>query len=236
MICIESSYLELNNTGLQKAVSEYASLPPCDIPNCTRHNLKDTPAKTNSPDPSLPPTPLPTKRKENTEGFTSPPSRKLTKSTLSNSNSNLNFKLNLTNKFNALENTVPEAPIETAVRPHKSPESTSITTNQTSHSPKLPPPIMLLITDDLRLHTKTLTGKIPALRIKTAGKYVKLYTDTQPQHDKLKQLLEELKCPFYSFAFFTLVAGRRWENGTRSVPPSHIEFCKCGLMWEGLDW
>ncbi|GFX52133.1 nucleic-acid-binding protein from transposon X-element [Trichonephila clavipes] len=196
---METSYMELNNTRLQKAVSEYASLPPCDIPNCTLHNSKNTPVKTNSPDPSPPPTPIPTKRKENTEGFTSPPSRKLTKNTLSNSNPEINFKLNLTNKINALENAVPEAPIETVVRPHKSPESSSLIPNQTSHSPKLPPPIMLLITEDLRFHLKTLTGKMPALRIKTAGKYVKLYTDTQPQHDTLKQLLEELKYPFYSF-------------------------------------
>ncbi|GFT39623.1 nucleic-acid-binding protein from transposon X-element [Trichonephila clavipes] len=58
---------------------------------------------------------------------------------------------------------------------------------------------MLLITDDLRSHTKTLVGKMPALRIKAAGKYVKLYTDTQPQHDTLKQLLEVLKYPFYTF-------------------------------------
>ncbi|GFW63456.1 hypothetical protein TNCV_401221 [Trichonephila clavipes] len=72
IIRMESSYLELNNSRLQKAVSECASLPPCDTPNCTRHNLKDTPAKTNSPDPSPPPTPIQTKRKENTEGFTSP--------------------------------------------------------------------------------------------------------------------------------------------------------------------
>ncbi|GFV30159.1 nucleic-acid-binding protein from transposon X-element [Trichonephila clavipes] len=40
---------------------------------------------------------------------------------------------------------------------------------------------------------------MPALRIKTAGKYVKLYTDTQSQHDTLKQLLEVLKYPFYTF-------------------------------------
>ncbi|GFT42507.1 hypothetical protein TNCV_1787581 [Trichonephila clavipes] len=43
MIQMESTYLELNNTRLQKAVSEYASLPPCGIPNCSRHNSKDTP-------------------------------------------------------------------------------------------------------------------------------------------------------------------------------------------------
>ncbi|GFS66221.1 hypothetical protein TNCV_3855561 [Trichonephila clavipes] len=82
------------------------------------------------------------------------------------------------NTFSALENTAPEAPIETPVQAHKSPESTSHIPKQTTQSPKLPPPIMLLITDDLRQHTKTLSEKMLALRIKTAGKYVKLYTDT----------------------------------------------------------
>ncbi|GFX35729.1 RNA-directed DNA polymerase from mobile element jockey [Trichonephila clavipes] len=196
---MESTYLELNNTRLQKAVSEYASLPPCGIPNCSRHNSKDTPLKFNSPDPSPPPTPIPTKRKENSEGFTSLPSRKLTKSTLSKSNTDLSFKLNLTNTFSLLENTAPEASIETPVQTHKSPESTSLIPNQTTQSPKLPPPIMLLITDDLRQHTKTLSEKMPALHIKTAGKYVKLYTDTLTQHDTLKELLEVLKYPFYTF-------------------------------------
>ncbi|GFT19283.1 hypothetical protein TNCV_303851 [Trichonephila clavipes] len=199
MIQMESTSLELNNSRLQSAVSEYTSLPPCGIPNCSRHNSKDTPLKLNSPDPSPPPTPIPTKRKENPEGFTSPPSRKLTKPTLSNSNTDLNFKINLTNTFSALDNTATEAPIETPVTSHKSLENTPRKTNQSIQSPKLPPPIMLLITDDLRSHTKTLVGKMPALRIKAAGKYVKLYTDTQPQHDTLKQLLEVLKYPFYTF-------------------------------------
>ncbi|GFV91750.1 hypothetical protein TNCV_4763151 [Trichonephila clavipes] len=94
----ESSYMELTNERLQKAVSEYASLPPCDNPNCTRHNSNNTPAKNNSPDPSPLPTPVPTKRKENEDSFTPPPLRKLTKTTLSNSNPEINFKLNqLTN-------------------------------------------------------------------------------------------------------------------------------------------
>ncbi|GFU93323.1 nucleic-acid-binding protein from transposon X-element [Trichonephila clavipes] len=100
---------------------------------------------------------------------------------------------------NALNNTTIEEPIETPVSTNKSPVSTPRKTNQSNQSPKLPPPIMLLITDDLRSHLKTLTEKMPALRIKTAGKYVKLYTDTQSQHDTLKQLLEVLKYPFYTF-------------------------------------
>ncbi|GFX58986.1 hypothetical protein TNCV_806901 [Trichonephila clavipes] len=73
LIRSESSYMELTNERLQKAVSEHASLPPCDNPNCTRHNSNNTPAKSNSPDPSPPPTPVPTKRKENADGFTPPP-------------------------------------------------------------------------------------------------------------------------------------------------------------------
>ncbi|GFS93473.1 nucleic-acid-binding protein from transposon X-element [Trichonephila clavipes] len=198
IIQMESAALELNNSRHQRAVSEYTSLPPCGIPNCSRHNIIDTPLKPNVPDPSPPHTPISTKRKENPEGFTSPPSRKLTKAT-SNSNTDLNFKINLTNAFSALNNTTIEEPIETPASTHKSPVSTPRKTNQTNQSPKLPPPIMLLITDDLRSHLKTLTEKMPALRIKTAGKYVKLYTDTQSQHDTLKQLLEVLKYPFYTF-------------------------------------
>ncbi|GFS56468.1 hypothetical protein TNCV_4302851 [Trichonephila clavipes] len=54
----ETSYMELTNERLQQAVSEYASFP-CDNPNCTRHTSN------NSPDPSPPPTTVPTKRKEN---------------------------------------------------------------------------------------------------------------------------------------------------------------------------
>ncbi|GFT75469.1 hypothetical protein TNCV_4832841 [Trichonephila clavipes] len=72
IIQMESAALERNNTRLQCAVSEYTSLPPCGIPNCSRHDTKNTPPKLKTPDPSPPPTPIQIKRKENTEGFTSP--------------------------------------------------------------------------------------------------------------------------------------------------------------------
>ncbi|GFW14279.1 RNA-directed DNA polymerase from mobile element jockey [Trichonephila clavipes] len=195
IIQIESAALEKNNARLQCVVSEYTSLHPCGIPNCSRHDIQNTPLKPNTRDPT---TPIQIKRKEDTEGFTSPPSRKLTKNAHSNSNPESNFKINLNNAFSALDITATDEPIETQVLTNKSPVTTPSKTNPTQ-PPKLPPPIMLLITDDFRLHTKTLTNKMPALRIKTAGKYVKLYTDTQPQHDTLKQLLTELKYPFYSF-------------------------------------
>ncbi|GFU79354.1 hypothetical protein TNCV_5139351 [Trichonephila clavipes] len=72
IIQMESAALERNNTRLQCAVSEYTSLPPCGIPNCSRHDTQNTPRKLKTPDPSPPPTPIQIKRKENTEGFTSP--------------------------------------------------------------------------------------------------------------------------------------------------------------------
>ncbi|GFX38288.1 nucleic-acid-binding protein from transposon X-element [Trichonephila clavipes] len=161
MVQKETSFMELYNSRLQKAVIHQSRLNVRKIP-------KDL----------------------------LPPSRKLTKN--SNANPESNFKINLNNAFSALDITETDEPIETQVLTNKSPVTSPSKTN-TTQPPKLPPPIMLLITDELRMHTKTLTSKMPILKIKAAGNYVKLYTDTQPQHDTLKQLLTELKYPFYSF-------------------------------------
>ncbi|GFT90407.1 PRE_C2HC domain-containing protein [Trichonephila clavipes] len=62
IIQMESTALERNNTRLQCAVSEYISLPPCGIPNCSRHDTQNTPCKLKTPDPSPPPTPIQIKR------------------------------------------------------------------------------------------------------------------------------------------------------------------------------
>ncbi|GFW99301.1 hypothetical protein TNCV_3981261 [Trichonephila clavipes] len=104
----ETSYMELTNERLQQAVSEYASLPPCDNPNCTRHTSNNSPAKNNSPDPSPPPQQQFRQNERKTKTDLLPPLRKLTKTFLSNSHPEINFKVNLFNKFNALENEVPE--------------------------------------------------------------------------------------------------------------------------------
>ncbi|GFU75090.1 PRE_C2HC domain-containing protein [Trichonephila clavipes] len=62
IIQMESTALERNNTRLQCAVSEYTSLPPCGIPNCSRHDTQNTPLKLKTPDPSPPHTPIQIKR------------------------------------------------------------------------------------------------------------------------------------------------------------------------------
>ncbi|GFV39057.1 hypothetical protein TNCV_2008011 [Trichonephila clavipes] len=118
IIQMETPYLELNNSRLQKAVSEYTSLPPCGIPKCSRHDIQNTPLKPNARGPT---TPTQIKRKEDTEGFTSPPSRKLTKNAHSNANPETSFKINLNNAFSALDITATDEPIETQVSTNKSP-------------------------------------------------------------------------------------------------------------------
>ncbi|GFT55601.1 nucleic-acid-binding protein from transposon X-element [Trichonephila clavipes] len=192
IIQMEAPYLEKNNARLQKAVSEYASLPPVASPTA-----RDTTFKT--PHLSLTHAAQLHQPRLNVKMIPKdllPPSRKLTKN--SNATPESNFKINLNNAFSALDITETDEPIESQVLTNKSPVASPSKTN-TTQPPKLPPPIMLLITDELRMHTTTLTSKMPILRIKAAGNYVKLYTDTQPQHDTLKQLLTELKYPFYSF-------------------------------------
>ncbi|GFX13804.1 hypothetical protein TNCV_3421161 [Trichonephila clavipes] len=103
----------------QIAVSEISSIPGCDNPDCNINNtLNCSPNKTIQEIPTLsncspsksvqeyPPLPKTTavKRKEKEDGFSSPPTRKLSKNKRTNSNPDLNFKINLSNKFNGLEN------------------------------------------------------------------------------------------------------------------------------------
>ncbi|GFW03439.1 hypothetical protein TNCV_1739891 [Trichonephila clavipes] len=93
----------------QLAANEFSSLPLCNIPSFTVHHKPNcAPAKNTQQD--FPPLPKTTsvKRKENDNIFISPPSRKLTKNLRTNSNPELNFKVNLENKFNALDNFAPQ--------------------------------------------------------------------------------------------------------------------------------
>ncbi|GFY01788.1 hypothetical protein TNCV_1467801 [Trichonephila clavipes] len=146
----ETSYMELTNERLQQAVSEYGSLPLRQSQlqtSCLKY-----PSKNNSPDP-FPPNTSSDKTKGKRRRIYFPPLRKSTKTTLSNSKPEINFKVNLSNKFNALENEVPETPVETIMQ---SPKRTSPTSSATTDTPKLPPPTMLQITDDLKTHLKTL--------------------------------------------------------------------------------
>ncbi|GFW32952.1 hypothetical protein TNCV_1775171 [Trichonephila clavipes] len=80
----ETSYMELTNERLQQAVSEYASLPPCDNPNCTRHTSNITlQLKITLPIP-LPQHQFRQNERRTKTDLLPLPLRKLTKTTLSN--------------------------------------------------------------------------------------------------------------------------------------------------------
>ncbi|GFY66760.1 hypothetical protein TNIN_452131 [Trichonephila inaurata madagascariensis] len=150
----------------QSAVSEFSSLPPCDTPGCTEHNtlskknlMQDFPPlpKTNS-----------TKRKEKDDSFTSPTNRRLTKNLRTNLNPELNFEINLSNKFAALDN------METSIEPIAATSSDSNTTTviQNKNTPnvtRIKPPIMLRITLTFREQVKTLNDLMPKLRNEIAN-------------------------------------------------------------------
>ncbi|GFV87405.1 RNA-directed DNA polymerase from mobile element jockey [Trichonephila clavipes] len=57
---------------------------------------------------------------------------------------------------------------------------------------------MLKITDDFRAQMKTLTDKMPHIRSKMTGQYIKLYTGTFDQYHKLNDFLEKLNYPHHT--------------------------------------
>ncbi|GFW35152.1 hypothetical protein TNCV_5067171 [Trichonephila clavipes] len=128
----------------QQLVSELSILPPCDIPICAIH--PKSPVKLISQE--FPPLPTPTqaKRKENSDGFTNPPLRKITKTSRSNSTSELNFNIELANKFTSLENlNIQSKPIADTINlPHHPNIVTTTNTGEpTPNTVNLPPPTML---------------------------------------------------------------------------------------------
>ncbi|GFW10570.1 hypothetical protein TNCV_893651 [Trichonephila clavipes] len=94
-----------NYTALNAlTVSEFSSLPSCDNPACAEHHTPlNTPTKNNDNEsPTLPKT-ASLKRKDNESELVSPPNRKLSKNQNTPLATDQNFKINLSNKFNALE-------------------------------------------------------------------------------------------------------------------------------------
>ncbi|GFX40435.1 uncharacterized protein TNCV_788901 [Trichonephila clavipes] len=94
-----------NYTALNElTVSEFSSLPSCDTSGCAEHHTPlSTPTTVNYNDfPTLPKS-ASLKRKDTEFEFISPPNRKLSKNQNTQPNTEQNFRLNLSNKFNALE-------------------------------------------------------------------------------------------------------------------------------------
>ncbi|GFW87044.1 nucleic-acid-binding protein from transposon X-element [Trichonephila clavipes] len=131
-----------------------------------------------------------------------PPTRKISKNTKTNENPATNFCIDLTNRFDGLEN---QEPIATPVAGTSTgnASATNINKNTTTVVPenerKLPPPVFLKITEDYRVHLKTVTNFMPKLRNKMSGEYIKLCCDTHEQFDLLNNFLEhKTDFEFYS--------------------------------------
>ncbi|GFW96362.1 hypothetical protein TNCV_1823951 [Trichonephila clavipes] len=194
-----------NYTALNAlTVSEFSSLPSCDNPACAEHHTPlNTPTKNNDNEsPTLPKT-ASLKRKDNESEFASPPNRKLSKNQNTPLATDQNFKINLSNKFNALEIHDSEIdPVEgtstatsvnnaNAVNNKKKKPTTNATVNKSADLTKnLPPPVMLKITLDFREQMRVINNFMPKIRSKMTGEYFKLYCDT---HDQYHELLAFLK-------------------------------------------
>ncbi|GFW91824.1 uncharacterized protein TNCV_3400841 [Trichonephila clavipes] len=178
MIKQRSTYEDL----LEKAVSEFGSLPYCDTPGCPVH---ETPTSSSVKS-------QPTKRKDE-DSFSSPPPGKVCRHDI---NYIEKFKINLENRFKNLQ------PKDTKAAG----TSHSNNTRNTTHQPKannpaiknLPPPVFLKITDTHRNQMKTLDDVYPDLRNKLTGEYIKLYTDTDEQRRELIHKLDELKFEYFA--------------------------------------
>ncbi|GFT65855.1 nucleic-acid-binding protein from transposon X-element [Trichonephila clavipes] len=146
-----------NYTALNAlTVSEFSSLPSCDNPACAEHHTPlNTPTKNNDNEsPTLPKT-ASLKRKDNESEFASPPNRKLFKNQNTPLVTEQNFKINLSNKFNALEIHDSEIdPVEgtstaTSVNNanavnNKKKTTTNATVNKSADLTKnLPPPVVI---------------------------------------------------------------------------------------------
>ncbi|GFY12290.1 hypothetical protein TNCV_283931 [Trichonephila clavipes] len=141
------------------------------------------------------------KRKETDIGFVSFPTCKLSKNLRTNANPDSNFCINLSYKFNGLEIQEPSSnPV--AGTSTGNPSATNTTKNSTTivsdNDKKLPPPIMLKITDDYRVQMKIVNNFLPKIRNKMSGEYFKLYCDTHDQFHELNAFLEAQNFEFYS--------------------------------------
>ncbi|GFX22252.1 uncharacterized protein TNCV_2950931 [Trichonephila clavipes] len=129
------------------------------------------------------------KRKENDDGFITPPLNKVNK--LANCSSQLNFNIELKNKFLKLNEETAGISTENASKnddQNNSPQQTF---------KNLPPPVMLSVQKNYIEQMKEITDKLPFVRGKLTGEYLKLYTDTQEQQHKLIHLLEVLDYEFH---------------------------------------
>ncbi|GFU76558.1 hypothetical protein TNCV_1940461 [Trichonephila clavipes] len=150
---------------LEKAVSEFGKLPYCDTPGYPVHET-----------PTSSPVKFQLTKRKDEDGFTSPPSGKVSKNNLTYKEK---FKINLQNRFNHLQ------PKDTKAagtsRTNTTKNNTLIPRANNPGAKNLPPPVFLKYMKDHRIQMKTLNDIYPELRSKLTGEYIKLYSDTDEE-------------------------------------------------------
>ncbi|GFS35794.1 hypothetical protein TNIN_133661 [Trichonephila inaurata madagascariensis] len=166
---------------LDKAVSDFGSLPYCDTPGCPVH---ETP--TSSPVKSQP-----TKRKDE-DGFISPPPGKVSKPNLTYKEK---FKINLENRFKTLK---PQDTNAAGTSINYIPRNTTLQPKANNPSVKnLPPPIFLKITEHHRKQMKTLNDIFPDLR---CPKFPKPRKGTQVNNNSYTNTVNSIVRPGFSYS------------------------------------
>ncbi|GFY34569.1 PRE_C2HC domain-containing protein [Trichonephila clavipes] len=188
---LQNQLLEYTRT-YNIAVSQFSSLPPCNLPGCPIHH---TPSEISSQPDNFNDNGIelvknvPQKRKENDDGFITPPLSKVNK--LANCSSQLNFNIELKNKFLNLNEETAGISTDNASKNDDQNNSSQQTFKN------LPPPVMLSVKKKYIEQMKEIKDKLPFVRGKLTGEYLKLYTDTQEQQHKLIYLLEVLDFEFH---------------------------------------
>ncbi|GFT36583.1 putative DD41D transposase [Trichonephila clavipes] len=104
----------------------------------------------------------------------------------------LNFEIELSNKFQDLN----QETVRTSTQ-NNTKESEKQHPSTTTIPHNLPPPVMLKINENYTEQMKTITDRLPAVRGKLSGEYLKLNTNTLDQQSELIALLEGLDYEFY---------------------------------------
>ncbi|GFS88756.1 nucleic-acid-binding protein from transposon X-element [Trichonephila clavipes] len=199
-IAMQQNLLQDLEMKHHQKVSEFNSLSPCDTPGCQRHHTPpSSPVKLNlasqqSNNEILNQTQNKSssqKRKENEDGFTSPPLSKVNKRT--KNSTQLNFEIELSNKFKSLNQEQARTSTE-----NENDETNEQNHNTTTIPQNLPPPVMLKINENYHSEMKIITDKFPTVRGKLSGEYLKLYTNTTEQKDQLIEFLEVVDFQFYA--------------------------------------
>ncbi|GFU48785.1 hypothetical protein TNCV_4468351 [Trichonephila clavipes] len=191
-IVMQQNHLQSLRTKYEQRVSEFGSLSPCDTPGCPRHHTPpSSPSKiivaqqsnnensnlnlnvNRNKNPSQ-------KRKENEDGFISPPLSKVNKRTTNATQ--LNFEIELNNKFNTLNEETARTSTENAESNDQNPNTTAIPQN-------LPPPVMLKINKDYHKEMKTITAKFPTVEVNSQENTSNFTPTLETKNDQLIEFL-----------------------------------------------